>query len=280
MTDAGYDPARLAWLLRDLPVTVCGRLRAGRVFYPPAPPRDPSVAGRRPEAHRGPGQVRGRPGSGRGGRDRPEGGDPAGPAAVTAWHRMHPKLISGTAAAGRPIPRGEELPVVEGTLIRLAAAPAARACGCGPPTRPPARSGRPGSGRPTCAASTSSTPSGSSSSSSAGPRRCCATPPPPTGGPGWSSPAWNQLWLARPLAAAVRLPWQPAVPAAEMTPGRVRAEFRCAREAAGTPASAPKPARPGPGRPKGSKNKRKAPRQPVGKRNRKHPKRTPKTATG
>jgi hypothetical protein len=42
--------------------------------------------------------------------------------------------------------------------------------------------------------------------------------------------AWNQLWLARPAAAAVRLPWQPDVPAATMTPGRVRAAFRCARE--------------------------------------------------
>ena len=92
--------------------------------------------------------------------------------------------------------------------------------------------------------------------------------------------AWDQLWLARPLAAAGRLPWQPEVPARKMTPGRVRAQFRCARETAGTPANAPKPARPGPGRPEGSKNQRKAPRQPVGKRNRKQPKQAPKAAAG
>ena len=78
-----------------------------------------------------------------------------------------------------------------------------------------------------------------------------------------------QLYLARPLAAAARLPWQrpqgPGWPEA-MTPGRVRAGFRGARQAAGTPASAAKTTRPGPGRPPGSKNKHKAPRHPVRKR--------------
>ena len=56
------------------------------------------------------------------------------------------------------------------------------------------------------------------------------------------------------------------LPPAQLTPGRVRAGFRRLRETAGTPASPPKPSRPGPGRPPGSKNKAKAPRQPVGKR--------------
>jgi hypothetical protein len=51
-----------------------------------------------------------------------------------------------------------------------------------------------------------------------------------------------------------------------MTPGRVRAGFRRVRATVGTPASTAKPAAPGPGRPKGSKNKRKAPRHRVGKR--------------
>jgi hypothetical protein len=92
--------------------------------------------------------------------------------------------------------------------------------------------------------------------------------------------AWDQLWLARPLAAAARLPWQPDIPARQLTPGRVRAQFRAARQAAGTPAKPPKTPAPGPGRPKGSKNKHKAPRQPVGKRNPKRAKRTTKTTTG
>jgi hypothetical protein len=78
-----------------------------------------------------------------------------------------------------------------------------------------------------------------------------------------------QLYLARALAADIRLPWQrpQAGPgqAAEMTPGRVRAGFRRVRETIGTPASTGKTGKPGPGRPKGSKNRRKAPRHPVGK---------------
>ena len=36
--DAGYELARLAWLLRDLPVQVIGRLGSNRVLrHPPAP---------------------------------------------------------------------------------------------------------------------------------------------------------------------------------------------------------------------------------------------------
>jgi DDE superfamily endonuclease len=41
--DAGYDLAKLAWLLRDLPVEVPGRLRSDRVMYFPAPPRAPGT---------------------------------------------------------------------------------------------------------------------------------------------------------------------------------------------------------------------------------------------
>jgi len=36
--DAGYDLTRLAWLLRDLPVEIAGRLRSDRVMHFPAPP--------------------------------------------------------------------------------------------------------------------------------------------------------------------------------------------------------------------------------------------------
>ena len=49
--DAGYDLTRLAWLLRDLPVEVAGRLRSDRVMHFPAPPRPARPAatgGRRP----------------------------------------------------------------------------------------------------------------------------------------------------------------------------------------------------------------------------------------
>jgi hypothetical protein len=90
--DAGYDPVRLAWLLRDLPVTVCGRLRAGRVLYPPAPPRDPSVPGRAPK-HTGAPVKCADAQDGDGAAVRAQATTRDGPAAVTAWHRMHPKLI-------------------------------------------------------------------------------------------------------------------------------------------------------------------------------------------
>jgi hypothetical protein len=48
--DAGYDVTRLAWLLKDLPVEVLGRLRSDRVLYFPAPPRPPGAMGR-PSRH-------------------------------------------------------------------------------------------------------------------------------------------------------------------------------------------------------------------------------------
>jgi hypothetical protein len=276
--DAGYDPARLAWLLRDLPVTVAARARAGRVFYAPAPPRDPSVPGRVP-VHTG-ARVRCSPGTGGDGAAlTAEGETSRGPVAVTAWCRVHPKLTrarSGWSAH----PKDEALPVIEGTLIRLA----------------PARGGEQ---LWLWAAVPQAGPELVTSLWQAYLRRFDIEHVFRflKGQLGWDKPllrepaaadrwtwliiaCWNQLWLAGPLAAAVRLPWQPAVPAGEMTPGRIRAAFRCARQTTGTPANAPKSARPGPGRPKGSKNKRKAPRQPVGKRNRKRPKRTPKAAAG
>ena len=56
-----------------------------------------------------------------------------------------------------------------------------------------------------------------------------------------------------------------------MTPGRVLDGFRRARDTTGTPASATRTTVPGPGRPKGSKNKQKAPRQPFGKAHPKDP---------
>ena len=112
--DAGYDVTRLAWLLKDLPVELAGRLRSDRVLYfPPRPPR-------------------------RGGRGRPVRhgaefalADPAtwpeppvttrtattryGTAAAAAWDRLHPRLTHRAGWLGHD----GELPVIDGTLIRL-----------------------------------------------------------------------------------------------------------------------------------------------------------------
>jgi hypothetical protein len=49
VSDAGYDVTRLAWVLRDLPVELVGRVRSDRVMRLPKPPRAPGVSGRPPK---------------------------------------------------------------------------------------------------------------------------------------------------------------------------------------------------------------------------------------
>jgi hypothetical protein len=112
--DAGYDVTRLAWLLADLPVELLGRLRSDRVLYFPAPPRLPGATGR-PCRHGAEFKLAG------------EKTWPApavttltattryGTAVTQAWNRLHPRLTSRAAWAGHD----GELPVIEGTLIRL-----------------------------------------------------------------------------------------------------------------------------------------------------------------
>src|SRR6266545_3075860 len=66
----------------------------------------------------------------------------------------------------------------------------------------------------------------------------------------------TQLRLARPLAEDLRLPWErPALPG-RLTPARVRRGFRNIHATLPCPAGAPKPGKPGPGRPPGSRNRR------------------------
>ena len=76
---------------------------------------------------------------------------------------------------------------------------------------------------------------------------------------------YAQLRLARTLAADLRLPWQQPCPPGRLTPARVRRGFRNIRQTLPDLASAPKPGKPGPGRPPGSKNRRPATRHDVGK---------------
>jgi hypothetical protein len=76
---------------------------------------------------------------------------------------------------------------------------------------------------------------------------------------------YAQLRLARPLAADLRRPWERPAPPGRLTPARVRRGFRNIRAKVRCPASAPKPGKPGPGRPPGSKNRHPAPRYDVGK---------------
>ncbi|MFI6937433.1 hypothetical protein [Streptomyces sp. NPDC050287] len=77
--------------------------------------------------------------------------------------------------------------------------------------------------------------------------------------------AYAQPRLARPLTADLRRPWgKPAEPN-RLTPACVRRRFRHLLTKTGSPADAPKPTRPGPGRPPGSKNRRPAVRHDVGR---------------
>jgi hypothetical protein len=85
--------------------------------------------------------------------------------------------------------------------------------------------------------------------------------------------AYAQLRLARPLATDLRRPWEkPAepnnlteAPPRSWTPARVCRGFRNLHAKTCSPAGAPKPCCPGPGRPPGSKNRRRATRHDVGR---------------
>jgi len=65
--------------------------------------------------------------------------------------------------------------------------------------------------------------------------------------------------------ADIRLPWRRPCPPGCLTPARIRRGFRNIRQALPDLASAPKPGKPGPGRPPGSKNRRPATRHDVGR---------------
>jgi hypothetical protein len=77
--------------------------------------------------------------------------------------------------------------------------------------------------------------------------------------------AHTQLRLARPITLDLRHPWKKPTAPHRLTPARVRRTFRNLRQHMPCPARAPKPHRPGPGRPPGTPNKHRAPRYDVGK---------------
>lgn len=74
---------------------------------------------------------------------------------------------------------------------------------------------------------------------------------------------YTQLRLARPLAADLRRPWEEPASPQRLSPARVRRGFRHLRAKTLSPAQAPKPSRPGPGRPPGRRNNQPAPRHDV-----------------
>jgi hypothetical protein len=263
--DAGYDLARLAFLLTDLPVEVLGRLRSDRVFRLPAPSRTADTIGR-PAKHGGEFQFAD-PGTW------PEP-DVAthtetsryGSASATAWDRLHPRLTRRSAW----LDHDGDLPVLEGTLIRLVV------------------DHLPGDGDPKplwlWSSRVGASPLHVDRLWQAFLRRFDLehtfrffkqTL-------GWTAPklrdphaadrwtwiviaVYTQLRLARHLAQDLRRPWERPAPAGRLTPARVRRGFRNLRAKTARPAGAPKPTTPGPGRPPGSRNRRPATRHDVGK---------------
>jgi hypothetical protein len=266
--DAGYDVPRLAFLLADLPVEVLGRLRSDRVMRLPAPPRRPHTTGR-PRKHGGELAL----------------ADPAtwpapqvatstvtsryGTAVAAAWDRVHPRLTHRSAW----LDHGGALPVIEGTLIRLQVDYL-------PGDRDP---------KPVWlwSSATGAAPGEVVRLWQAFVRRFDLehtfrlfkqvlgwTAPKirdPAAADRWTwliIACYAQLRLARPLATDLRRPWERPAPPSRLTPARVRRGFRNIRATTPCLAGAPKPGKPGPGRPPRSKNRRPAPRHDVGKTSR------------
>jgi hypothetical protein len=265
--DAGYDAPRMAHLLDGLPVEVLGRLRSDRVMHKPVPrPWISPPQGGRPPKH---------------GKEfrfaKPETwGEPDaatvqvtdryGTAQTMAWDRIHPRLTTRSAW----IDHDGELPVIEGTLIRLQV------------------DRLPGGGDPLpvwlWSSKTGMTAADVDLRWQAFLRRFDIehTFRMIKQTLGWTRPklrtpeaadrwtwliitAHTQLRLARPLASDLRHPWEKPAEPGRLTPARVRRGFRNLRAHLPCPTRAPKPSHPGPGRPTGSKNRRPATRYDVGK---------------
>jgi hypothetical protein len=268
--DSGYDVHRLAFVLADLPVHLIGRIRADRVLLGPASARIHDPRGGRPRRH-GAVMTLADPTSWPEPTTRSTSATVRyGTAETTSWDRMHPRLTHRGPWAEHPGP----LPIVEGTLIRLQVE-----------HLPGQREAKP-------VWLWSSHISADTDDLATEVIRCWQaylrrfdeehtirfwkqtlgwTTPKlrcPAAADRWTwlvIAAHTQLRLARPLAADLRRPWERPLPPQRLTPARVRRGFRHLRVTTSSPASAPKPCHPGPGRPPGVRNRHRAPRYDVGK---------------
>ncbi|WP_369265192.1 NF041680 family putative transposase [Streptomyces sp. R35] len=266
--DAGYDVTRLAWVLRDLPVELVGRLRSDRVLRVPPRPlsftyqplgRTPKHGAElrlaKPDTWPVPALVT------------LNDTERYGKAQAQAWDRVHPRLTHRSSW----LDHDGELPLVEGTLIRLKVdrLPGDR-------DAPPLW---------LWSSKTGATTTDVDQAWSCYLRRFDLehTFRYFKQDLGWTRPrlrnplaadrwTWlviavhTQLRLAAPAATDQRKPWEKSTrPGTTMTPTRVRRAFRNIRPRLTNPARVPKPTRPGPGRPPGSKNRHPATRYDVGK---------------
>jgi hypothetical protein len=264
--DSGYDGPRLEFLLADLPVQVLVRMRSDRVLAFPAPPRQPGARGRTT-----------RHGARFAFADPATWPTPAhtttthttryGAAHARSWDQLHPKLTHTGAWTDHDGP----LPIMEGTVIRLQV------------------ERLPGTGTPKPLwlwhSATATTTAQVDRLWQTFLRRFDLehtfrflkhTL-------GWTTPrvrtadaadrwtwlviaAYTQLRLARHLVEDLPRPWERhAAAPTRLSPTRVRRGFRRVRPTTVLPANPPKPSRPGPGRPSGSQNSRRAPLHNPGK---------------
>jgi hypothetical protein len=252
--DAGFDPVQLTVELSNTDAQIVVRIRDDRKFFTPAPPRRPGQGGR-PRRHG----------------NRFSCANPAtwpapdavhvchdiqyGRVDVQAWHRLHPHQRTYRDPGGA-------MTIVEATIIRLQV------------SRLPGRRNR----QPKTLWLWWTGPDPAvldldrvwrayirrfdiEHTIRFAKQTLGATTPKvrtPQQADRWTwlvLAALTQLRLARNLVADHRLPWQPSLAADRMTPGRVRAGFAYLLPRLGTPATWPKPSRPGPGRPKGRKSR-------------------------
>jgi hypothetical protein len=264
--DSGYDGPRLAFLLADLPVALLVRVRSDRVMHFPAPPRAPGTVGRRkrhgaefafnnPQTWPEPDHITTTQTS------------RYGTAVARSFDRVHPRLTHRGVWADHD----GEVPIIEGTVIRLKV------------------DRLPGDGEPKPLwLWFSGTGVGAADVDRlwqaflrrfdlehtfrllkqtlgwARPRLRA-----PEAADRWTwliVAAHTQLRLARHLVEDLRRPWEktPTTPG-RLTPARVRRGFRNIRPTTALPAGVPKPSRPGPGRPAGSRNTQRAARHNPGK---------------
>ncbi|MEU3356313.1 NF041680 family putative transposase [Streptomyces sp. NPDC037389] len=265
--DAGYDAPRMAHLPRGLPVEVLGRMRSDRVMRKPVPvPWISAPQGGRPPKH-GTEFRFAKPNTwGEPDAATTQLTDRYGTARAMAWDRIHPRLTTRSAW----IDHTGELPVTEGTPIRLEV------------------DRLPGGNDPLplwpWSSATGLTSEDVDVRWQAFLRRFDLehtfrlmkqtlgwTRPKlrtPEAGDRWTwliIAAHTQLQLLRRAAVDLRHPWEKPAEPGRLTPARVRRGFRHLRPHLVYPARAPKPSRPGPGRPLGSKNRRPTTRYDVGK---------------
>ena len=270
--DSGYDGTRLAFLLADLPVELLVRVRCDRVFHAPAGARKGDRPGRQPR--HGPRMKLNDPDTW------PQAQATVridtvryGTATLAAYTHRHQRLTGDGAWAGHV----GDYPVIAGAVLRVVV------------------DRLPGDRSPKPLWLWSSVPEVEAADLAGLFFAFCRrfdiehtfrflkqTL-------GWTRPrirtaavgelwtwlviaAYTQLRLARPLTDHLRRPWEKPQAADRLSPAQVRRGYRRLRPMLARPARPPKATRPGPGRPKGSKNKNPAPRHDVGKR--------PKTRSG